>query len=1261
MSSIGTTGDEESEKWLDIEDNISVPTQTLEEILAESSDFLDEDLSALEDDDFSIIGRSSSQSVSHVEYHLSSPILIKKQEAISHQVISVKDRPDGGTPSAVSISPNFIAVGTTRGLTLIFERATSKLSQFVHPGKDYGAVSCLDFSPDVSKLAIGFSRGALIVFNCQSKKIINDTDEIVQVGRGILHVRYVDNNSMLLVDSGGSVFQVNKLSNRKKRNSRCIFTGCKGEVVSICAIVADELILLASLKQVLVLSTKIGAVIAQLRLNGPAEAPPLMDWRKRVIQVTAKRTVDETKICLARGHEIRIYQTQPAMKTGFMYPLLKVIKTPDKETIINIKWIDDHHLLVLNSRETLHLIEIQKGAIISTYNMSNTVDFVYNSSDFKGLATGGNVSAALELLSDNVCYHSFVRHNDVIYSLGQSGIYAISLLDQAHQLDLFVERGETACALLYAIDVYTGRVKDKSMRGDLRSRISGRIPTFILKLLDITTNGLPEGNVNELSNHYKRNILVLQRACIATSHFDLLYNTIYPHLEKDPLSKTIFLELLDEFIVEGQLDAPPPSLVHDYLTHLSSEGQLSQFELSVTKLPIESLDIHQVMTTCKQHQLFDGIIYIMNTALFDYLTPLEEMFSNLQRFYNKEVLSDWEIVQGNKLLLYLNCCLAGRAYLGGYLPENLCELVPIETYKFLIQLRPKSPVGDSSTLSGDCMSFPNLRLLLKYDSRQFLNMISSCADAPLFANSDGRLKRLVDILIGISETYESNDLSSILLPFITTLLQKSAIPVDIHLFTQLLEHVLAHSFTNQRTQISTEYSVIDLMRTVPELDQDRILKLAQPLPHSRICTYIFASRGQFKELFQCCLRDTAEPDYIFTVLDDLLGRLRDRKIEDVKVLIANNITILSDTNTRRTGKLILDHLPDYFSKKLKLPFELLRECFEIRRAQGYHSVSNDEDLDENLFGAFFEGTIKTYSKKSDQDSTALDEKLADILNYWLPFGSRTDFCLNLAMDNDLLECSTLLLVSRQLISRAFELLYEGLVSEKDTEKKANRISMIVKLAESSQPCSDTEEWLTKVFRFLLSSNNNHSPYPVNFNTDLWKIFMAMIEKGCLGIGEIVDELFSHPSFRDAKYSDFSRIISVMLRSSQTDRILYKHTLACMQAESVQEFRPMMRCVQKLFSSEVKSNSCVICFQQISKSFLLFKCGHVAHLECSPDRRELRTCVCSSPGFPLPSLESKLSPMCGSMLSKNNHRHINIFQRIASNSELGPPRRLDHED
>uniref|UniRef100_A0A915CMM3 Vacuolar protein sorting-associated protein 8 central domain-containing protein n=1 Tax=Ditylenchus dipsaci TaxID=166011 RepID=A0A915CMM3_9BILA len=390
---------------------------------------------------------------------------------------------------------------------------------------------------------------------------------------------------------------------------------------------------------------------------------------------------------------------------------------------------------------------------------------------------------------------SGLSHWRQFYVIGQTGLFTIAVLDQTAQLSSFIARGEIASALLYSIDIYEGRILDKSANSDLRARISGKI----------------RRNVNELVEHYKSNILVLQRACVATSHFNLLYNTVYPRLEKDPLSRSIFLELLDEIISDELLDQPPASL-------------FSQFELAVTKLPIDRLDIHQVITTCRQNQLFDGIIYVMNHALLDYSTPLEEMFANLQRFVNKEVLSDCEIVQGNKLLLYLNCCLAGRAYPFGYLPENLCELVPMETYKFLIQLRPKSAssLQSNAELASDC-SFPNLRLLLKFDARQFLNVICTCGDAPLFANSDGRLKRLVDILVGIVESAnegELNELGCMLLPFITTLLQKSAIPKDIHLFMQLIQYVLTHP-------------IVDLLRSVPEIDHDQILQLALPLPYTR--------------------------------------------------------------------------------------------------------------------------------------------------------------------------------------------------------------------------------------------------------------------------------------------------------------------------------------------------------------------------------------------------------------------------------------------
>lgn len=62
-----------------------------------------------------------------------------------------------------------------------------------------------------------------------------------------------------------------------------------------------------------------------------------------------------------------------------------------------------------------------------------------------------------------------------------------------------------------------------------------------------------------------------------------------------------------------------------------SEGQFSQFELAVTRVPIDRLDIHQVITTCRQNQLYDGIAYVMNNALHDFVGPLQVCYSTFSR------------------------------------------------------------------------------------------------------------------------------------------------------------------------------------------------------------------------------------------------------------------------------------------------------------------------------------------------------------------------------------------------------------------------------------------------------------------------------------------------------------------------------------------------------------------------------------------------------------------------------------------------------
>lgn len=56
----------------------------------------------------------------------------------------------------------------------------------------------------------------------------------------------------------------------------------------------------------------------------------------------------------------------------------------------------------------------------------------------------------------------------------------------------------------------------------------------------------------------QKNVHVVIRVCVVTGQLDLLYETIAPCLQKDPLLRAVFLELLEEFVLDGQIERPPP-------------------------------------------------------------------------------------------------------------------------------------------------------------------------------------------------------------------------------------------------------------------------------------------------------------------------------------------------------------------------------------------------------------------------------------------------------------------------------------------------------------------------------------------------------------------------------------------------------------------------------------------------------------------------------------------------------------------------------
>jgi hypothetical protein len=53
-------------------------------------------------------------------------------------------------------------------------------------------------------------------------------------------------------------------------------------------------------------------------------------------------------------------------------------------------------------------------------------------------------------------------------------------------------------------------------------------------------------------------------------------------------------------------------------------------EACIVHLDVTSIDIHQTMTLCWQHNLYDAILYIYNRGMQDYITPFEELITVLQ-------------------------------------------------------------------------------------------------------------------------------------------------------------------------------------------------------------------------------------------------------------------------------------------------------------------------------------------------------------------------------------------------------------------------------------------------------------------------------------------------------------------------------------------------------------------------------------------------------------------------------------------------------
>lgn len=338
-----------------------------------------------------------------------------------------------------------IGIGTSHGHILNFD--ITQTLRWAHQDKHgQGAVSALAYNPDCTRLLAGYARGLVVMIDTQSGDVLRNLLDAITPNTGVLHLKWTSRPALALCsDSGGSVWSLSftrKLGIRGC-SSRCLFSGARGEVCTMEPLMIDSsheldqycIIALATLSKYFIVTIRPRLkVIKYHALQGPADCLPVLAWQMVLIQAAdTTRSVDPV-IVVGRGNQLFFHQL---FMTNGRISLLYLRHVQMQTNLLSAHWLGPKCVACMDVSEILHLIDVRSSKELECIDMANA-GLVYGSAQFKGLATGGNVSPALALAGTHACYNSLMSRGTQLYVLGARSLHMIAVRTWTERISYLV-------------------------------------------------------------------------------------------------------------------------------------------------------------------------------------------------------------------------------------------------------------------------------------------------------------------------------------------------------------------------------------------------------------------------------------------------------------------------------------------------------------------------------------------------------------------------------------------------------------------------------------------------------------------------------------------------------------------------------------------------------------------------------------------------------------------------------------------------------
>lgn len=530
--------------------------------------------------------------------------------------------------------------------------------------KQQGAVSSLSFNSDDSRLLAGFSRGAILMINTITGDVLRTLLDAISPNAGVLNIKWTSRPTLALsLDSGGSVWSLSFTRRMGIRgcDSRCLFSGARGEVCALePLIISDErhplhmnysLVALATLSKFFILMIRPRLKVVKYHmLNGPPDSLPLLTWQMVLIQsADSSRSVDPV---LATGRGSSLYFHQLTFLNGrISVTFLRHINVP--YNILALHWLGPKNIACIErNSETLHLIDVRTTRELESVDAS-AFGIVYSSAQFKGIATGGNVSPALALAGTFACYSTIVVNdmNGTLYILGKRSLHGINARSWSDRLSYLTTKMNWTEAFDLATNGYKNTLEKPRRHGFTKDRILQLFDEY----LNATTRS-PELCLESVVS-----------CLIEVQQTDLLWQEMWERL----YSQDLYLNLITQYILDDRLTMISPT-VSQALLEYWSKMSVDKLEQIILKLNWQCLDLHQALSLVKNMRMYRALMHLNTKALNDYTASLVDLIPLI----NENDGGDRSL--GNNLLVYISSCLAGRGYPSGEIAIEMISTVKHE-------------------------------------------------------------------------------------------------------------------------------------------------------------------------------------------------------------------------------------------------------------------------------------------------------------------------------------------------------------------------------------------------------------------------------------------------------------------------------------------------------------------------------------------------------------------------------------------------------